>query len=166
MNYLCGDGHDNAPVMRVLVGLQHCCLGAVEDGPTGCTCWVPEYDLEQQPIDGLSVPGQRDDMCDDCAYRPGSPERQGDERHTCSDPGELDDIARGDNPFWCHQGLRKPVAYRHGTLGIVVPADTDAYDPPFVHIGQQRIPVKADGTAGDRCAGWLARKQQLAVLDP
>lgn len=162
MTFLCGSG---APpgVLRTLVGLKHCCMGAFEDGADACTCWDPVYDLEQQPRADDLAPGQRDEMCADCAYRPGSPERNGDDRHACSDDGELDNIARGDNPFWCHQGLRKPIAYRHESLGIVVPADTDAYDPPFAMVDGLKVPIKADGTAGDRCAGWAARKRQLAM---
>lgn len=153
------------PVARMLAELSSCCIGVLEEGPLACSCWDPVYNLEQQPDDGVSAPGQRTEMCADCAYRPDSPERQGDERHACSDDGELDDIARGDNPFWCHQGLRKPVAFKHCTLGIIVPVDTDAYDPLFRVEGRQRIPIKADGTAGDRCAGWMARRQQLAAAE-
>lgn len=132
----------------------------------GCTCWESVYDLEQQPVNEELAPGQRTEMCADCAYRPDSPERSGDDRHTCSDEGELDDIARGDNPFWCHQGIRKPVAYRHASLGITMPSDTDAYDPPMRTLDGRGIPIKADGTAADRCAGWLARKQQLEAAEP
>lgn len=162
---ICSPAETPSPVVRVLAELLHCCMGAAEDGPSACTCWEPVYDLEQQPTAKDPQPGQRTEMCGDCAYRPDSPERTGDERHTCSTEGELDDIARGDNPFWCHVGLRKPTGYRHETLGIVVPADTDTYDPLFAVLDGQRIPIKADGTAGDRCAGWAARKKQLAVAE-
>lgn len=159
-------GQDAPPaVIRVLAELGSCCLGAAEEGPGGCSCWEPVYDLEQSTPIKVIVPGQRAEMCADCAYRPDSPERTGDDRHACSDDGELDDIARSDNPFWCHQGLRKPISFRHATLGVVVPADADAYDPPMRIIDGRKIPIKADGTAGDRCAGWLARKHQLAVAD-
>lgn len=174
MSFVCGGAETPSPVGRQLAALLHCCMGAAEDGPAGCTCWAPVYDQEQQPTLWNLQPGQRTEMCGDCAYRPDSPERQGDDRQACSDPGELDDLARGDIPFWCHVGLRKPVAYRHETLGIVVPADVDAYDPPLVILevkawddGQvvhrMKVPVKADGSAGDRCAGWAARKKQLAA---
>lgn len=165
MTFICGSAAP-AQVMRVLTGMTSCCVGALEDGPASCECWVPIYDLEQQPIAESLTPGQRTEMCADCAYRPDSPERTGDDRHTCSDDGELDDIARGDNPFWCHQGLRKPTAFRHETLGIIVPTDSDAYDPPFAKIDGRRIPIKADGSAGDRCAGWMARKRQLTAPEP
>jgi hypothetical protein len=163
--FVCSDVATPAPVARRLAELQHCCLDAIELGPHACTCWEPVYDCEQAPLLEGTTPGQRTDMCADCAYRPDSPERNGDDRQACSDDGELDDIARGSNPFWCHQGLRKPTAYRHATLGITVPTDVDAYDPPLVTIGGQQVPVKADGTAGDRGAGWAARKRQLEVLD-
>lgn len=165
MTFICGGSDAPSPVIRILAGLVSCCLGAHEDGPEGCTCWNPIYDVDQAPAVDHPEPGQRSEMCADCAYRPDSPERTGDERHKASGEGELDDLARGDNPFWCHQGLRKPVAYKHETLGIVVPADTDAYDPPMVIVGRAQIPIKADGTAGDRCAGWAARKNQLAAAE-
>lgn len=164
-DFVCSGSATPPAVVRVLAALTECCFGALEDGATGCTCWDPVYDLEQQqPLDNPS-PGQRTEMCADCAYRPDSPERTGDDRHACSDDGELDDIARGDNPFWCHQGLRKPVAFKHETLGIVVPADADAYEPLFRMVNGKRVPIKADGTAGDRCAGWLARRHQLAAAE-
>jgi hypothetical protein len=46
------------------VGPGGCCLGAGMHGADGCTCWVPEYDLEQQPIrPGLPVPPAPLEMC-------------------------------------------------------------------------------------------------------
>lgn len=165
MSYLCGGGETPAPVAQILLGLASCCPGAVEEGPHACSCWDPVYDLEQQPSAEVLQPGQRTEMCDDCAYRPDSPERNGSEEQEHSEPGALDDVARGPRPFWCHQGMRKPTAYKHATLGIVVPVDVDAYRPPMVELDGLRVPLKADGTAGDRCAGWLARRQQLAAAE-
>lgn len=49
--------------------------------------------------------------------------------------------------------MRKPVRWRHATLGIVVEADTDGYDPPKV----SGVPYQADGSAGLLCAGWMTR---------
>lgn len=140
------------PVGRLLAELAHCCLGAVEGGPGSCTCWEPEYDLDQAPI----RPGQptaRTKMCDDCAFRPDSPERTGDDRYT--HVGE--DLAALPN-FHCHQGLRRPVRWRH-PLGIVIEADTDGYAPPI----RDGVPYKADGTPADMCAGWAAH--QLAAVE-
>lgn len=164
-SFICAGHAAPAAVIRLLAELRQCCIGAVEEGPVGCSCWEPIYDLKQQDVIEGDMPGQRTEMCVDCAYRPDSPERSGDDRHSCSDDGELDGIARGNAPFWCHQGLRKPIAFKHLSLGVVVPTDTDAYDPPFRIIDGFKVPIKADGTAGNRCAGWLARKNQLAAAE-
>lgn len=157
--FVCGSGTP-APVIRVLAQLRECCVGAAEDGPDACTCWVAEYDLDQQPLVTETEPATRTEMCADCAYRPESPERQGDDRYQASNTGELERVART-AVFWCHQGIRKPVRWRHTTLGVVVEADTDAYEPPMGRGGDEDapylVPYKADGTPADRCAGWAAR---------
>lgn len=46
MSYICTQAETPAPVVRVLAELAYCCMGAAEDGPSGCTCWEPVYDLE------------------------------------------------------------------------------------------------------------------------
>lgn len=147
-----------AAALRVLVGLRYCCPGAL-DGPDRCTCWEPVHDLEQQPprID-LPAGAVMPTMCADCAYRPDSPERAGDDRY--EQPPDV--LSR--NPFHCHYGMRRAVAWQH-PLGITVVADTpDGYDPP----GIDGIPYQADGTPALRCAGWSARHEvamRAAVTD-
>jgi hypothetical protein len=140
---------------------EPCCIGAAEEGVDACTCWEPIYDLEQQPTIAISVDHirTRDEMCADCAFRPDSPERQGDERYNQNS----DEALRALDHFWCHQGMRKPVAYRHTHYGITLEADHDAYDPPKVIVGagddRIAVPFKASGAPGDRCAGFEAWKR-------
>lgn len=160
--FVCGSTSAPSGALRVLTELATCCLGAAEGGPLDCTCWEPEYDLEQsgrllseRPIVTRAV------MCADCAYRPDSPERSGDERFKGSEEGELERIAALE-VFWCHQGMRKPVRWRH-RLGIVVEAATDAYEPPMRLVDDEPVPFKADGSPGDRCAGWAAHRRALST---
>lgn len=140
-----------------LVGLQTCCIGAAVYGPDRCTCWRPIYDLADQadPRTDLQAE-QRAQMCGDCAYRPDSPERQGDPRAAHSAEGELDTVAMR-HRFSCHQGMRRIIAWRHDKLGITIDADLDAYDPPII----DGVAYQADGTPGLLCAGWAARRRQL-----
>lgn len=161
-SFLCAGNSAPSPVIRILAELATCCLGAAEEGPHACTCWEPVYDLEQQPVqeDLAAVAGTREKACDNCAYRAGSPEREGDDRYQGSEDGDLERFAR-DGVFWCHQGMRKPVLWRH-RLGIEVAADSDAYEPPMVRCGPELVPFKADGTPGERCAGWAALRRQHA----
>ncbi len=160
---LCGAG-PVAPggALRVLVELATCCYGAAEGGPLDCTCWEPEYDLDQQPP-AIPAPAvvTRAKMCDSCAYRPDSPERSGDDRYLGAEDGELERIARTD-VFWCHEGMRKPVRWRH-RLGITVEASTDAYEPPMRVVDDGTVPFKADGSPGDRCAGWAAHRRSMGL---
>lgn len=160
MTFICGGG-SAAPdaALRALVGLADCCIGAITDGPAGCTCWEQEFDLEQAPPDTDLVPTTRDKMCDDCAYRPTSPERTGDEGYAFGD----EELPSGPVPFWCHQGIRKPLRYRH-RLGIVVEATGDHYAPPEVTIDGAGVPFRADGTPAQRCAGWAAMSRGLTTL--
>lgn len=143
--------------LRALAGLMDCCTGAAVYGPTRCTCWVTEYDLVQQPVEPGLVVGVHDraKMCDACAYRPDSPEARGDPRYQ----GRAPDGAT----FWCHEGMRKVARWRHPGLGITVEADGDYYQPPMVkHRTQagrgEAVPFKADGSPGERCAGWAAHQ--------
>ncbi len=159
MNHLCVDG-PTAPIDLLLRTLEaitggYCCMGAAENGFDRCTCWEPIYDKHQDDV--LENPPwiiERTTMCDDCAFRPDSPERQGDERYNHAGDDELRELEH----FWCHQGMRKPVAYRH-PYGITLDADHDAYDPPQRIINGERVPFKADGTPGDRCAGFAALRR-------
>lgn len=152
---LCGR---TAPIEILLRRLEAitggwCCMGAAEYGFDRCTCWEPVYDLEQSTTPRPDIepgPATRSEMCVDCAFRPDSPERSGDERYDHAD-GDLSDLTH----FWCHQGIRKPIAWRH-PAGITVTCDVDAYDPPVRIIDGEPVPLKADSTPADRCAGFAA----------
>ena len=132
-------------------------------GPSRCTCWTPVYDLDQAEPDPTAVkllaagiqPVVRTRPCGDCAYRPGSPERRGEEGYA-GDQELLDRIVETGERFWCHQGMRKPVAYRHPS-GVVVPVEVDGYHPPKV----EGVPYRADGSPGEVCAGWAKRRRAL-----
>lgn len=149
------------------VGDGYCCMGAVNSGPAYCTCWQPVFDLPQQPLDPAAVsalqaggePRVRDRMCADCAYRPGSPERSGDETYF-GDPEELDNLAREARRFWCHQGMRQPARWRHPS-GAEVPGHGGDYKPIIDQ--DSSVPFKADGQPADLCAGWDARRRALAA---
>jgi len=158
VTFICGVGTKDAPfdALRTLSQLGSCCLGAVTEGPVGCTCWVPEYDLEQREDLAIAEPATREIMCSTCAYRSTSPERNGDPNYQFSD----DELPVGPTPFWCHQGMRKPLRWRH-RLGITIEATGDYYDPPMRTVDRAGIPYKADGTPGDRCAGWAAARRRL-----
>lgn len=126
-----------------------CCWGTTIGGPEKCTCWTAEYDVEQaQPVMPASpaeiVP--RDRMCGDCAFKPGSQERA--DAYTREALLELP--AQGD-PFWCHDGMRRPARWVHPD-GRVVPGSPDDWQPPNVN----GIPFRADGRVGLLCAGWAA----------
>lgn len=128
-----------------------CCMGAVMGGPQHCTCWEPVFDLEQrQPQTGPM--GLRAVRCHDCAYLRDSPERRGENGYQ-GDAESLEQMARDGSPFACHQGMRKPVKYVHPS-GAEIPGHPAAYDPPVTG----GVPYKADGSPGDLCAGWAARR--------
>ena len=120
-----------------------CCWGSTFDGPEGCTCWVPVFDLEQAPVqEGPAT--IRGKCCHDCAYRPGSPERV---REEAGVENELEDAAAG--IFLCHQGMRKVIAWRHPD-GRQLPQEREHYQPPL----HGRHAVRADGRPAEVCAGW------------
>lgn len=144
-------------------GQRACCIGAAVYGPDRCTCWVVVHDLDQADPDPAAPATVRDGMCPDCAYRPGSPERSGDER-AAGDAQALEQLAADGTPFWCHEGIRRPVAYRHEPTGTEVPArevpGSDlAYRPPVI----DGRPYRADGDPARQCAGWDARRRALAT---
>lgn len=132
-------------------GLGLCCMGAAMYGPDRCTCWEPVYDLEQQPPDRDALTPIQQEMCPDCAYRPGSPERQ--------DEHDADDLRRYTYPgpamFFCHQGMRRPVKWVH-PAGVEVAGDPADYRPP--RDPESDRPYRADGQPAFLCAGWLARR--------
>lgn len=147
--------HNTAPAsaLRVLIELAFCCEGAAMYGPERCTCWTPVFDLEETEPDTTTVAGARTEPCADCAYRPDSPERNGSDAYALSEPGELDRLVETGQPFWCHVGMRKPIAYEH-PAGIRITAHEDHYQPPILN----GVPYTAAGAAGSLCAGWLARR--------
>lgn len=132
--------------------LLGCCIGAAMGGPDHCTCWEPVYDLEQQPPRTAELDEAREKLCGDCAYRKDSPEMQ--DEH---DRERLLDLPNGGNPFWCHQGIRRPREYRHPS-GKVIAGLLDDYRPPQI----DNRPYKADGSPADVCAGWAKRREVLA----
>lgn len=147
------------------VGDGTCCMGAAVYGPNRCTCWVPVFDLEQADIDQDAVralaagvaPNIRERMCPDCAYRPNSPEKSGDGTYV-GDADTLEGLALRGERFWCHQGVRKPVAWRHPS-GAEIPGHDGGYEPPIIN----NVPYRADGTPAELCAGWDARRRALAA---
>lgn len=156
MSYVCG------PSLPAYdwpdAGEGACCWGAAGSGAHGCTCWEPVHDLDQVPAQAGAESGLRTQMCTDCAYRPGSPERRGAE-HVAGDADLLDRIVETGRPFWCHQGIRRVTHWVHKPTGVtyVPPEGLDAaYDPPIRR--PDGLPFKADGTGADLCAGWAARR--------
>lgn len=145
-----------------------CCDSARDKGPAECTCWTPVYDKPQtdpapETVVGLILgditPDVRERMCGDCAYRPNSPERNGDSMG-CN-AAELEQLAADGTRFWCHDGMRKPVAWRH-PKGMRIAATSEAdgdYQPPII----DGVPYRADGRPGLLCAGWNARNRALTA---
>lgn len=131
-----------------------CCIGALHNGPDACTCWVPEYDVEQLPP-RLGVPEVRERMCGDCAFRPGSPERA--EEYS---EETLLELALTGTPFWCHDGMRRPSRWRHPELGVV-DGRTDDWQPAMLG----PLPFRADGRPALLCAGWAAHGRAAMARD-
>lgn len=153
MSFICGSGDRADGAMRILTELAMCCLPAIEEGPSRCTCWETEYDEPQSEVGNPAI-DVWPSMCDDCAFRPDSPERNGDDRYV--EPHE-------NEPFWCHRGMRKVTGWRH-PAGIFVEADGDYYGPPArileLPSGKRAaVPFRADGTPAQLCAGWSARQR-------
>jgi hypothetical protein len=135
-------------------GALGCCWGAAVYGPERCTCWEPVFDVDQAdpqlPVAEGSIMVRRS-RCGDCAFRRDSPERA--DRLT---EDELLDLARSATPFWCHDGMRRPVAYRHPVLGDV-PGSTADWQPPTV----SGVPFRRDGSPGLLCAGWAQEVRRV-----
>lgn len=134
--------------------IRGCCAGESIKGAEFCSCWVPEFDLPQQdlipPADGEMQP--RADLCVDCAYRPGSPETA-DEWMAET----LRNLPASGDLFFCHQGMRRPVLWRHPD-GRTIPGSPADYQPPFDALGR---PYRADGRVGEICAGWAACSRRI-----
>ena len=150
-----------------------CCIGSAANGASGCTCWSEVYDRKQRYVSlpQVIVPKQRERMCEDCAFRPDSPERTGDERYAHSGDRELEDLVYSDDDFACHQGMRRLVAMKH-RRGKRVAAPPGCYEPGVVERYAHRpgddwghfkqIALKADGTPADLCAGLRAARERVA----
>ena len=140
-----------SPTGDVPAGMLGCCIGSAHNGLRACTCWVPEWNLEQEPrlqkLQGPQDLQARDSQCSDCAFRRDSPERQ--DKWLAETLLALPE--RGD-PFWCHDGMRRPVRWRH-PAGVQIEGSTDDWQPPTV--GQ--VPYRADGRPGLLCHGWAVR---------
>lgn len=138
-----------APPEVLNAGKGMCCVAAAEGGALECICWKPVYDTDQQDLrPGAPMPESPPRMCGDCAYRPRSPERTGDPAYQ-GDSEFLHRIAGDGHPFWCHQGMRRPLKWVHPS-GAEIPGSPAGYRPP-IHGG---TPYKADGTAATLCSGW------------
>jgi hypothetical protein len=138
---------DDVGVPAELLG---CCIGVACGELSDCTCWVPEFDDEQVEPRPPTCPEDLEvapRMCGDCAFRNGSPERE-----TKFEEEALFALADNGQPFWCHQGMRKPARWRHPG-GPVVDGDKDDWTPPKI----SGVPYRADGAPGLLCAGWMAR---------
>lgn len=136
-----------------------CCYQAAGDGdPTYCTCWEPIYDLDVQhrPMVGVT-PVERPSQCQDCAYRADSPE-MGDYR-----ADGLAGLPYGRGVFFCHDGIRRAVAYQHSGTGLVRPAGEGDYVPPIRMPGLDPVPYRADGLPAFICAGWAARHRHAGA---
>lgn len=134
-----------------------CCWGDVNGGAEGCTCWVPVYNAEQADPVPLTRPedlqAQRR-MCGDCAFRKGSPERDGSWKEEA-----LLSLAEEGTPFYCHEDMRRPVRWEHPD-GRVIDGSTDDWQPPIIN----GLPYRLDGRPGLLCAGWVARAARAEGL--
>lgn len=132
-------------------GLGGCCYGSI-NGPEYCTCWEPVYNLEQlEPVAQVTRAEcpVRSELCGDCAYRRDSPERTGDDYVE----ENLLELAGSDNVFFCHTGMRRPIAYVHPDgRRLEIPDETRFHNYQPVQI--DGVPYKADGTPGEICGGW------------
>lgn len=141
-----------------------CCAGSAMFGPERCTCWTPVYDREQATELRADLPaGVQPKMCIDCAYRPRSPERTGDPE-AAGNEELLRQLVDGGQPFWCHQGMRRPLRYEHPS-GATVEASELEYAPPMRKVGGRMVPFKADGTPADLCGGWAALRLKRAYSE-
>lgn len=157
-SFACGEG----PLL--LDAPADCCPGRITHGPAGCTCWQPIYDMEQQQprlVESHAECAVRDGMCGDCAYRPNSLEKRGDPG-VSEDGATLERLATAGTPFWCHDGMRQPVAWLH-PVGIRIPvaAGREGDYQPVIRDG---VPYRASGEPGLLCAGWSARHRARAAL--
>lgn len=133
-----------------------CCIGEAHRGLAGCTCWIPVYDedaAEPQPPQSVADLTVRDSRCGDCAYRRGSPELADKWLRE-----ELMALPQRGEPFWCHDGMRRPTAWVHPTHGRI-PGAPDDWHPRMVG----NLPFRANGRPALLCAGWAAIATRTAT---
>ena len=128
-----------------------CCYGSALDGPDGCSCWEPIFDADQAPI-VEGPPETRPSLCGDCAFRKDSPERRAGQH-----PEDL-------SSFWCHQGVRRAIAYVHpdGRRRDVV--DVDGTPVDYQPVTRPGLIFRADGQPGQRCAGWARANREWSEV--
>lgn len=134
-----------------------CCFASAEAGGDSaeCSCWRAVYEVEQAVARPPSTPEDieaRAERCGDCAFRPGSPELSSE--FTAE---ELLQLAGKGEPFFCHDGMRRPAKWVH-PAGHEVPGDPDDYRPAI----RNGMPYRADGRPGLLCAGWAAQSANLS----
>jgi hypothetical protein len=116
------------------------------------------FEVEQQPLrEGPAH--QRDRMCATCAYRPGSPERT-DDPQAGANEDDLRDLIHNGGTFHCHEGLRRPIGYRHPPSGQVVAASPLDWQPPVV----KGRAFQVDGQPAQLCAGLCAARRMGDLL--
>lgn len=133
-----------------------CCMGSVVYGPGRCTCWEEVVEPKQQPEQPGPSTERPGGMCASCAYRGDSPERTG-QQGAAHDADDLADLAAGDLPFYCHEGMPLVVQMRHPSGAVYTPPPL-AYRPAM---GANGAPLKADGTPAHVCAGWAACRRHM-----
>lgn len=126
--------------------MRFCCDAEAYRGPQYCTCWTLRIEVYEQGLPwSVDLPGKRAlRCCGDCAYKPGSPEREEDVRLPTTE----------DHPFYCHVGMPKAIGWEHpdGTFIPLEPEEGDAYMPVYVW----GIPYTKNGMPAELCAGWAA----------
>lgn len=145
-----------------------CCMGAAARGVEWCTCWraVPD-EVQCAPQLGAAIP-LRDKMCDDCAFRPDSPEMQGHDDRIMPGPNgmrvrELKASPAKGIPFFCHKGFMTSSVARHEITGEERPHGR--YIPPIIEVDGTKIPFGVDGQPSAVCGGWLhLRRQYIANM--
>ena len=134
-----------------------CCMGSAVYGPDRCTCWEEVLDTttpQAPPQRDVATP-TRSGMCGDCAFRPGSPERGGDE-NAAYDADDLADVVTS-AAFYCHDGMARVDHLRHEGTGITVrlPGQNLAYRP----LRADGRLYRRDGAPAALCAGWAAHRR-------
>ena len=111
-----------------------------------CTCWEPVYSEPQAlPVLPLAPSKPRRGCCGTCGVVDDLTDELGIERSA----------VKG-RPFFCHQGFRRIVEYRHPDGRVRPTGDHDYPDSTghYTLVNGHKIALKADGTAADLCAAW------------